>query len=272
MAGRPGTVPRGEFSIVIAGLAVAAGSVEPRLAALAATYVLITVVTGPILARLPDLPVVQAVAAQPRGRPSGERAIPVRRLTARALTCQRLRNCSPRVLPQHPTAGYRFAPAARVRRQRCQTRARAEGWPVSVQESTFHGFANPVDPTPAELRAWAYKPDSVPLASMPPGLGPAGLRRPAGVDALRVGDGPACPARRFALHCLYIYAADGIRTNFRAHPKRRFRKLVEQAERDGDELMKIWAHNGRVLLARPDLFVYRDWCEGGLVRENRRLG
>ena len=78
---------------------------------------------------------------------------------------------------------------------------------------------------------------------------------------------PACPARRFALHCLYIYAADGIRTNFRAHPKRRFRKLVEQAERTGDEPMRIWAHNSRVLLARPDLFVYRDWCEGGLVRQ-----
>lgn len=49
-------VPRGEFSIVIAGLAVAAGSVEPQLAPLAATYVLITVVTGPMLARLPDFP------------------------------------------------------------------------------------------------------------------------------------------------------------------------------------------------------------------------
>ncbi|RKF27427.1 cation:proton antiporter [Micromonospora globbae] len=49
-------VPRGEFSIVIAGLAVAAGSVEPRLAALATAYVLITVVTGPLLARLPDFP------------------------------------------------------------------------------------------------------------------------------------------------------------------------------------------------------------------------
>ncbi|WP_432049599.1 cation:proton antiporter [Verrucosispora sp. NA02020] len=46
--------PRGEFSIVIAGLAVSAGSVSPKLAALAATYVLITVVTGPVLARLPD--------------------------------------------------------------------------------------------------------------------------------------------------------------------------------------------------------------------------
>jgi CPA2 family monovalent cation:H+ antiporter-2 len=46
-------MPRGEFSVVIAGLAVASG-VEPELAPLATAYVLITVVTGPALARLPD--------------------------------------------------------------------------------------------------------------------------------------------------------------------------------------------------------------------------
>jgi len=45
--------PRGEFSIVIAGLAVGAG-VEPMLAPLAAAYVLITIVAGPLLARIPD--------------------------------------------------------------------------------------------------------------------------------------------------------------------------------------------------------------------------
>ncbi|AEV81104.1 potassium transporter [Actinoplanes sp. SE50] len=45
--------PRGEFSVVIAGLAVASG-VEPRLAPLATAYVLITVVCGPMLARLSD--------------------------------------------------------------------------------------------------------------------------------------------------------------------------------------------------------------------------
>jgi CPA2 family monovalent cation:H+ antiporter-2 len=45
--------PRGEFSIVIAGLALSAG-VEPRLAPLATAYVLITVVVGPFLARIPD--------------------------------------------------------------------------------------------------------------------------------------------------------------------------------------------------------------------------
>jgi hypothetical protein len=143
---------------------------------------------------------------------------------------------------------------------------------VSVQETGFRGFANPVDPTPAELRAWAYQPDSVPLHSMPPDW-----------DLLVSGDrligtlfdlamDPACPARRFALHCLYIYAADGIRTSFQAHPKRRLRKLVEQAEEHGDEMMATWAHNARMLLARPDLFDYHDWCEGGLVRNPRRLG
>ena len=45
--------PRGEFSIVIAGLAVGVG-VEPLLAPLAAAYVLITIVSGPLVARIPD--------------------------------------------------------------------------------------------------------------------------------------------------------------------------------------------------------------------------
>jgi CPA2 family monovalent cation:H+ antiporter-2 len=46
-------MPRGEFSVVIAGLAVASG-VEPELGPLATAYVLITVVSGPMLARLTD--------------------------------------------------------------------------------------------------------------------------------------------------------------------------------------------------------------------------
>lgn len=45
--------PRGEFSIVIAGLAVGAG-VDASLGALAAAYVLFTMVAGPFLARIPD--------------------------------------------------------------------------------------------------------------------------------------------------------------------------------------------------------------------------
>lgn len=45
-------VARGEFSIVIAGLAVGSGVVDPALAPLAATYVLVMAILGPIAARL----------------------------------------------------------------------------------------------------------------------------------------------------------------------------------------------------------------------------
>ena len=143
---------------------------------------------------------------------------------------------------------------------------------MSVQEASFRGFANPVDPSPVELRAWAYHPERIRLDTLP-----------ADWDLLLSADrlistlfGIAmdthCPARRFAQHCLYIYAADAVRTNFRAHPRRKLRKFVEQAETEGDGIMITWAHNTRMLLARPELFDYHDWCEGGLVRRPRRLG
>ncbi|WAB83747.1 cation:proton antiporter [Microcella daejeonensis] len=68
--------PRGEFSIVIATLAVAAG-VEPQLAPLATAYVLLTIVGGSLLARLPDTAWFRARTtlpgpprARPRPRPS----------------------------------------------------------------------------------------------------------------------------------------------------------------------------------------------------------
>ena len=143
---------------------------------------------------------------------------------------------------------------------------------VSLQPAAFQGFANPVDPTSAELRAWAYHPDERVLSSMPQDwdLLVSGDRLIGTLFDLAMDAG--CPARRFALHCLYIYAADGIRTEFRAHPKRRLRKFVEQAEEVGDDSMITWAHNTRMLLARPELFEYRDWCEGGLVRQPRRIG
>ena len=38
---------------------------------------------------------------------------------------------------------------------------------MSTQQQAFRGFANPVDPQPAELKAWAYHPDSVRLETMP---------------------------------------------------------------------------------------------------------
>ncbi|MFB7874800.1 MULTISPECIES: cation:proton antiporter [unclassified Nocardia] len=62
---RAGTalVARGEFSIVIAGLAVAAGAVPDEFAALATTYVLLMAVIGPIGARVVE-PVMRLIVGR----------------------------------------------------------------------------------------------------------------------------------------------------------------------------------------------------------------
>ncbi|MFJ4027953.1 cation:proton antiporter [Paenarthrobacter sp. NPDC089989] len=61
-------IARGEFSIVIAGLAVASGAVPDELAALATAYVLIMAVLGPLAARFVE-PVVKAFRKTPKAPP-----------------------------------------------------------------------------------------------------------------------------------------------------------------------------------------------------------
>ena len=66
-------MPRGEFSVVIAGLAVASG-LESQLAPLATAYVLITVVSGPLLGRLPDYAWFKALIRRFAGQGTSVRA------------------------------------------------------------------------------------------------------------------------------------------------------------------------------------------------------
>ncbi len=76
---RAGTslIARGEFSIVIAGVAVATG-MPSRVTTLAAAYVVILAVAGPIAARLAD-PWARLVAARARARGDGGRPSGLRR-------------------------------------------------------------------------------------------------------------------------------------------------------------------------------------------------
>jgi len=143
---------------------------------------------------------------------------------------------------------------------------------VSVQQESGRAFVNPVDPAPEELQRWAYNPDSVRLDLMPVDWDLLVANDRLAQMLFDLAFDQQCPARRFALHCMYIYAADAIRTGFRAHPRRKVRKFVERAEEQGDAWLTTWAHNVRALQSRPDLFDYYDWCEGGLVRNPRRIG
>ncbi|MEV0358794.1 cation:proton antiporter [Nocardia sp. NPDC050697] len=58
-------VARGEFSIVIAGLAVAAGALPDSFTALATTYVLLMAIIGPVAARIVE-PVMRMLRGKPR--------------------------------------------------------------------------------------------------------------------------------------------------------------------------------------------------------------
>jgi len=62
-------VARGEFSIVIAGLALTTGSVDPGLAPLATTYVLLMAIVGPLAARFVE-PVHAAITRRLRPSPT----------------------------------------------------------------------------------------------------------------------------------------------------------------------------------------------------------
>lgn len=143
--------------------------------------------------------------------------------------------------------------------------------PVNALHGGYFGFVDPVDPRPEELRTWAYHPEAMPYDALPPDW-----------DLLIAGDALAptlfelamdrhCPARRFAVHCLYIYAADSVRSNATSRRKRRLSGFVQRARDLGDEMMAVWAHNCTMLMSHPELFDHGDWMEGGLVRRPRRV-
>jgi CPA2 family monovalent cation:H+ antiporter-2 len=60
-------IPRGEFNIVIAGLALGVSGIDPRLGPLAAAYVLLLAVTGPLAARAAE-PLARVLAARAAAR------------------------------------------------------------------------------------------------------------------------------------------------------------------------------------------------------------
>ena len=138
-----------------------------------------------------------------------------------------------------------------------------------VDRARFTGFVDPVNPTRDEVVAWAYDPVAgVPVSQdwdlvvADDEIAPA---------LLELACDPVCPKRTFALHCLYIYAGDSVRTGFRAHPKRKVLKLLELAAGKGDPWVALWTYNTKALISDPRLFDYGDWCDGGLARRPRRI-
>lgn len=138
-----------------------------------------------------------------------------------------------------------------------------------MSEASFTGFAHPALPTVDEIRAWALDPSSV---------APEGRQWDLTLATDELADtwlelaaDTTCPKRSFALHVLYIYSGDAVRTKFRVHTRKRVDRLLDKAQETGDRYVGLWAANTKALIRQPDLFDYDEWCNGGLVRRPRRL-
>jgi len=119
---------------------------------------------------------------------------------------------------------------------------------------------NPLDPTEAEIRAWAYEADSLePMqdwhliiwGEVDPGL------------LVELAADPDCPKRSYFLWCLYGRIGDEVRTS-------RLDDLtwatVDRSLTGGEAAVARWAARSTTLRDRPELFNYEDWCGGELAR------
>ncbi|MFE0025827.1 hypothetical protein [Amycolatopsis sp. NPDC059021] len=123
-------------------------------------------------------------------------------------------------------------------------------------------FEDVVNPTAAEITAWACTPGAeepmqdwdLVLSHTDKGL------------LLELAADPSCPQRETMLSCLYIYAGDAVRTQYRAHPEHELLTMLDQAAGYAEPWTRTWATRTRALMAAPETFDYDAWCGEGLAR------
>lgn len=121
-------------------------------------------------------------------------------------------------------------------------------------------FADPWNPQPEEIRAWAYEPDAVePTQDFDLALSWSRHEK----AYLDLASDPACPSRRYFLRVLYLVVGDAVRTGYRTVPEPVVRGFVEQGSRYEHPDIREWQARSRALMADPTRFDYERWCAGG---------
>ncbi len=121
--------------------------------------------------------------------------------------------------------------------------------------SSAPGFADVVNPTVAELRAWAAAGEPEPMqdfdlivSMLEPGTELFDL-----IDAGTAG--------YFFLHCLYIRAGELVG----GQHVERLTPLIEVGLEHLHRSVRVWAQRSADVIADPSTFDYRTWCGGGLA-------
>jgi hypothetical protein len=125
---------------------------------------------------------------------------------------------------------------------------------------------DPLDPTDAELRAWAQSGDLAPMEDWD--LVIAEPERAPVLIELATSGPPE--SRRFFLHCLYLLVGDAVRSRFNTAPRDAIETALAAAEPRAaeSESIALWLARSRRLLEHQDEFEYDAWCGGGLARRH----
>lgn len=132
-----------------------------------------------------------------------------------------------------------------------------------IDETRAALFTDPLDPTDAQLRAWAYAPDAEALCQ-----DFDLMLANTGRDALFVefaADG-ACPTREWCLSVLYLMVGDAVRTGLATLSESGVRTLLARADGIDSVPLRRWQERSLRLMRDPASFDYDDWCAGALAR------
>lgn len=123
-------------------------------------------------------------------------------------------------------------------------------------------FADPADPTAAEIRAWAACNDLEPMEDWDLVL--ADLRH-ADLLVELVAD-EDCRSRRYLLTALYALVGTAVRDGFAAVPQPDLEAVLAKGRATGTAWLRTWADRSARLIANPTEFDYALWCAGGLAK------
>jgi hypothetical protein len=124
------------------------------------------------------------------------------------------------------------------------------------------GFEDVVNPTPAEITAWAYSGEPEPMEDWDLMLSDLELAP----LLLELISDSACPSRSYLLGSLYVLTGDAVRTSYRDISQQQLTVLTRQAEALDDPWTSTWAKRTKILMNAPETFVYEAWCGWGLSR------
>ena len=126
-----------------------------------------------------------------------------------------------------------------------------------------------MNPTPDDLRLWAYTPDAMYPDEMPQDWDLCITDFERAPLLLQFASDLACPNRKFFLRCLYTLVGDCIRTPAGHADILDLHKVLQLVTLDAPQDIQLWVRRTEHLLAHPETYDYDHWGWGDLAYDDQ---